>query len=204
MEMHGDPKGWHTLVGNILAAPRSIRIRKKPSGKAIFMPFGCRSVHLPTLVLAFIFTANSEVWASQTTAAAIFGSVVNEHGAPIADARIAATSPSAKVAGRTDAQGHFVLLGLPAGTYAITVRESWYQTPPAPIVLHHGERKHVILRIAGRSEFFQTIGSVVAQTQSPSASSSGLGAYSPARCKARRYDRRLPHLPDNRYESRVL
>lgn len=128
------------------------------------MPLGCKFVRLTMLVLTLVLTATSGAGASQTTAAAILGSVVSEHGAPIADARIAAASPDGNAAGRSDARGRFVLLGLPAGTYTITVRESWYQTPPAQIVLRPGERKHVILRVAGRSEFFRTIGPVIAHT----------------------------------------
>jgi hypothetical protein len=127
-----------------------------------------------TFVLTLLLIANTAVSASQTTAAAILGSVVNEHGAPIADARITAASPDGNAAGRSDAHGRFVLVGLACGTYMVTVRESWYQTPPAQIVLRPGERKHVILRVTGRSEFFRTIGPVIARTNDVATQSGGL------------------------------
>jgi Carboxypeptidase regulatory-like domain len=148
------------------------------------------------LSLVICLAVHTTVKAAPSTSAMILGYVVNEKGAPIADARIAAASPGSNANVLSDARGRFVLLNLSVGTYILSVQEQGYQ--PAlrtGLILLPGESKRILFRL---SKQLQTIGSVnaeaeaftlgttsdtytisgdIARAQMSTASSSGLGAY---------------------------
>ncbi len=78
-------------------------------------------------VLAGTFAAGSSSALAGTTGA-ITGVVSNTSGAPIADARVVAVSPSETLAVTTDASGRFSMLSLAPDTYTITGTKTGFET----------------------------------------------------------------------------
>ena len=66
--------------------------------------------------------------AAEATTGAIVGDVRDVKGAPIAAARVTATSPSGVAVATTDGRGRFVLLGLAPDTYTATASANGYET----------------------------------------------------------------------------
>ena len=62
------------------------------------------------------------------TTGTVSGIVVNSSGAPLAGARVTATSPSQTVTVTTDASGRFTLLSLAPDTYSISAEKQGFET----------------------------------------------------------------------------
>jgi len=86
-----------------------------------------RGRFLRVLILAFGFCG----WAAaQTTAGTINGSVHDESGAPVPDAKVTVThqGTAAKTETKSNVSGDFVVTGLPVGTYNVSVGKTGFQT----------------------------------------------------------------------------
>ncbi len=133
--------------------------------------------------------------AAELTTGAILGSVTTSTGKPLPDARVAAASPSGRYATTTDASGRFVILGVVADTYQITVEAKNYQTATDIAVVLPGEREELsfhlqrqlkeIARVEAKGEAFSvgrtsetfTVTGDAARAAIPNESSSGLANY---------------------------
>jgi hypothetical protein len=73
--------------------------------------------------VAFLFQGT---WALAGVTGGITGVVHDDHGAPVADASVTASSPSETTTATTDAQGHFVFLVLDPDTYTLSVHKDGY------------------------------------------------------------------------------
>jgi hypothetical protein len=79
--------------------------------------------------LAFILTiAATRGEAAESTTATISGIVRSTQGGAVADARVAAVSPSGRYDARTDARGAFRLLGVVPDTYTISIEARGFDT----------------------------------------------------------------------------
>jgi hypothetical protein len=92
-----------------------------------------RSMRLVTslvLFLTFVFQGTSAI---AGVTGGITGTVVDsDTGAPVAGARVTASSPSQSATATTDASGHFGFLTLGPDTYTITADKSEYQSESLP------------------------------------------------------------------------
>lgn len=133
---------------------------------------------------------------AEATTGTIVGVVRATNGVPIADARIVANSGSGRYQARSDPRGVFVILGVAADTYVISVRaEGYADASQDGIVLFPGGRAHVTFVLAptlrtigtvrSRSSSFEvgatsdtfSVSGAQAQARAPVTSTSGLGNY---------------------------
>jgi len=82
---------------------------------------------LVTAVLLVGFLSQ-ETWALAGTTGRMSGVVVSaDSGAPLADAKVTATSPSQSATTQTDATGHFLFISLAPDTYTVSAEKDGYQ-----------------------------------------------------------------------------
>src|SRR5579872_7171509 len=91
-------------------------------------------------------------------------------GAPLADVRVTAQSPSGNFSGSTDGGGNFTLLGLPADTYTVSFAKAGYDSISQPGVAVFGDETDSVGTIR-MSKSLKTIVHVNARARS--------GAYQP-------------------------
>lgn len=150
------------------------------------------------LVVAMIciVTCARPAASAEATTGAIVGDVRDMKGAPIAAARVTATSPSGVAVATTDSRGRFVLLGLAPDTYTATASANGYETATqSGLTVLAGMRRRISftlgtsLRTLGHvdvvarpfavgstSDTF-VVSSSQAQTTETAASPSGLAGY---------------------------
>src|ERR1700756_2068439 len=114
----------------------------------------CRGTALKFICsFALVFVIASSIAFAQTGAQAAWRGVLrNAGGAPIADARVTLASGTAKAEGRTDANGHFQLEKLPAGSYHLTVVTKRSRAEYAQPVDLRAEAQQAVLTLSGRDE----------------------------------------------------
>jgi hypothetical protein len=89
--------------------------------------------HLGTAVVLLVAFACQETWALGSVTGGLSGTVVDaDTSAPIAGAKVVATSPSQTAAATTDAAGHFTFLTLGPDTYTVSVSREGYQSISVP------------------------------------------------------------------------
>jgi Carboxypeptidase regulatory-like domain/TonB-dependent Receptor Plug Domain len=99
---------------------------------------GCRTAKLTAAAAALLFFAVS-TWAQLSTTAQVNGAVTDSSGAVVPDASVAALNNDTKVVTNTHSNGDgtWVLTGLPAGSYTITVSKQGFESfKAAELVLH--------------------------------------------------------------------
>ncbi|HEX4013987.1 MAG TPA: TonB-dependent receptor [Candidatus Cybelea sp.] len=150
-------------------------------------------------VLCVIFIATlfcQPVRAAELVTGAILGTVSTTARAPIAGARVRATSPSGRFAATTDDDGRFTMLGVAPDTYAVSVEANGYETANATAIVLPGEHERLavvllaklkeIAKVRAAGEAFAigstsdtfTVQGEEARAGTPQASSSGLANYS--------------------------
>ncbi len=134
--------------------------------------------------------------AAEATTGAIYGSVADRNGRPLANVAISAASPSGTYATMTDARGRFAILGVVPDDYTVSAELQGFQSvKTSGVNVLPGERQEATftlateLRTIGRvraggsafvpgstSDTFTVVGSA-ARAVSPPVSSSGLATY---------------------------
>ncbi len=98
-------------------------------------------------------------WALAGTTGGLSGTVVDaQSGAPVAGAKVTATSPSQTVTGTTDAAGRFAFLSLAPDTYTVAVEHSGYEPvsePGNPVFADTVQR--VTIRLATQLKTIATV-----------------------------------------------
>ncbi len=119
-----------------------------------------RSLVAMTTLLAILI--GQVTWALAGTTGGIAGFVKDgSTGAPIADARVRAVSPSQTATATTDAGGHFVILSLAPDTYTLNVTKQGYQEVALPgEVVFADQTQQVAITV---SKALQTIAHVTSQ-----------------------------------------
>jgi hypothetical protein len=103
-----------------------------------------RSVSVAPLAVATTDSAGRPR-SSPRGAARVAGRVVNQNGAPVANARVGLMGSSAATITRSN--GEFVLDSLPAGTQALVVRQLGYQPTEVPVELSARSPARVTVRL---------------------------------------------------------
>ena len=84
--------------------------------------------HVLVAVLLAVCVLAQETWALAGTTGGLNGTVRDaKSGAPIANAKVTASSPSETSSTQTDASGHFVFLSLAPDTYSVSAEKGDYQ-----------------------------------------------------------------------------
>jgi hypothetical protein len=157
---------------------------------------GLRAAFVTALSVVATIAPVGPAAASESTTGTIVGIVRSTSGLPIPGAGVSAVSNAGRYAARTDMRGSFTLLGIAAGTYAVSVSASGYaDASQAGIGVLPGGRAHLefalgpVLKTIGsvraRASNFEvgstsdtfTVSGSRAQALAPVASASGLGNY---------------------------
>jgi len=106
--------------------------------------------------------------AAEATTGSVIGEVFDSADKPIANAQVAAASPSGRAQTQTGADGRFTLLGLAPDTYAISAQATGFEATSVVTVVLAGQTQrmslslardlHEIARVRARNSAF-TIGS---------------------------------------------
>jgi hypothetical protein len=134
--------------------------------------------------------------AAESTTGAIYGSVSDQNGKPLANATISAASPSGTYGAKTDAGGRFSILGVVPDTYAVSAELPGFQdVKTSGVVVLAGERERATFTlapelrtigeihsrgsafVAGSTSDTFTVSGAAARAVSPPVSSSGLATY---------------------------
>ncbi|MBV8644889.1 MAG: TonB-dependent receptor, partial [Candidatus Eremiobacteraeota bacterium] len=100
--------------------------------------------------------------AAEATTGTVAGAVTSTTGEPVPNARVAAVSPSGRLAVSTDAHGRFSMYGLTPDTYAVSVEATGFiGVVQSGVVVLPGQTERVAVRL---ERTLQTIGSVRAST----------------------------------------
>lgn len=95
-----------------------------------------RAAEAPTTVPLGVAEVVTGVELFVAEAPSVSGVVVDEHGAPIADADVMAMSDGDATGAITDGRGAFAFEGLRPGTYALTAQaEGWLASPPVRVAV---------------------------------------------------------------------
>ncbi|HWF47815.1 MAG TPA: carboxypeptidase-like regulatory domain-containing protein, partial [Bryobacteraceae bacterium] len=98
----------------------------------------CKALKFPsTVVTLFLFTVSAYAQLSTTTQ--VNGAITDSSGAAVPGAVITATNNDTKVTATTqsNADGTYVLTGLAAGTYTLTVAKQGFETYNASDLILH-------------------------------------------------------------------
>jgi hypothetical protein len=117
------------------------------------------SIRLPLIALAVVLAwMIAPASAAESTSAVITGRVVSSTGTPVAEARIAAASPSGTYGATSDARGAFRLLGVAPDTYTISIEARGYDgAVQTGIVAAAGSAQQLAVRLL---PVIKTIGGV--------------------------------------------
>ncbi len=89
--------------------------------------------HLGTVLMMLVAFVCQETWALASVTGGLTGSVTDAAtSAPVAGAKVTATSPSQSATTTTDAAGHFTFLTLGPDTYTVTVSKAGYEPISVP------------------------------------------------------------------------
>jgi hypothetical protein len=134
-------------------------------------------------------------FAAEATTGSITGTVATAGGIPIPNATVAVAAPNGRYSATTDARGRFAILGIEAGTYAVSAGARGYEPAlRSAVVVLPGATQQVVFRL---SNGLSSIGSVRSRASAfvvgsanatfavsgeaarlaAAASSSGLGPY---------------------------
>ena len=137
------------------------------------------------------------VFAAESTTGTIVGSVLDTSGAPVANARVSAASPSGIYAAMTDARGTFAMLGVTPDSYLVSVQaRSFAAVSQGGLTVLPGQTERISFRLVrelrtigkvqatshafavGNSSDAFTVSGQSALALTPPVSSSGLANYS--------------------------
>jgi hypothetical protein len=85
-------------------------------------------LRLPVLVLVLVWAVAAPARAAESTTGIILGTVLSAAGEPVAGAHVSAVSGSGRYAADSDAQGRFVILGVLADTYVVSVQAAGFES----------------------------------------------------------------------------
>jgi hypothetical protein len=150
------------------------------------------------VAVAFITVAcrPHAAFAAEATTGALYGTVVDVRGTPLADVAISAASPSGTYRATTDARGRFSILGVVADVYTVSAqRQGFEDVETAGVTVLPDERRslrftlvpalrtigHVTTGgtafVAGSTSDTFTVSGATARAVSPPVSTSGLATY---------------------------
>ncbi len=149
------------------------------------------------LVLTAFALLPCAVFSAEATTGSIFGAVRDATGAPIANARVAAASPSGRYAAITNPQGRFVMLGVRPDTYIVSAQAQGYDAAMlqgvnviaqarTEVSLQLQPLLHTIARVTSDHSTGPELGSLVdafvvrgdgATARTPAQGAAGLGGY---------------------------
>ncbi len=115
------------------------------------------------IACALVASAFGGALAAESTTGAIAGSVVNAQDAPLAGAAVVAASASGRYTAQTDARGRFTMLGIDAGTYAVSAEAHGFAPAVrAGVIVLPGETQRITFRLSASalSTGLRSIGSV--------------------------------------------
>jgi hypothetical protein len=100
------------------------------------------------LLVAFLIQGT---WALAGTTGSINGTVVDDTGAPISGATIAAVSPSQAASTTTDSKGNFLFLSLAPDSYTVSVTKDGYQPVSTPGVTVFADQTQTLALTSAKS-----------------------------------------------------